>query len=125
MKLEFDYLQSAGASSVAAARASVFAEADPLTDVLLCRPDHLEAVPCCSVTRESVRNGFAACADEAIKQHHGVRNALERNGVRYRMVPARPGLADLCSLVTRPLRRRGACWASGRPCRIGGTRWIR
>lgn len=105
MKLDFDYPVATGARS-AVVRAAICAETDTLDDVLLCRPDFLEAVPCCSVTQQSVRTGFATCRESAANQHRALQEALERNGVRCRTIPAKPGLPDLCftrdSAVTTP-----------------------
>ncbi len=106
MKLEFDYPAGSGAKPIHIAAAAVSGETDPLVEVLLCRPAHLEAVPCCSVTRESVRDGFVASREIALAQHRDLQKALERRGVRCRSMPAIPGLPDLCftrdSAVTTP-----------------------
>ena len=49
-------------------------ETDRLRRVLLCAPDHLEPVPCCSVTRESIRAGFVS--DTAVALEGEVFEAL-------------------------------------------------
>jgi len=51
MKLEFSD-GMAGALQRQTAQTGIYSETDPLTELLLCRPTYLEAVPCCSVTRE-------------------------------------------------------------------------
>lgn len=66
-----------------------------LTRVLLGAPDHLAVVPCNSVSRESIRNGLSACADTARRQHAALARALESEGVRVELAPAKPNLPDL------------------------------
>ncbi len=95
MKLEFSG-GAVGASQPLARQAGVASETDRLIEVLLCRPTYLEAVPCCSVTRESLCNGFAPSIVEATRQHMMLEAVLEANDVTTRMLPAQPGMPDLC-----------------------------
>lgn len=74
----------------------VWSETDRLTEVLLCPPTYLEAVPCCSVTRESLCEGFAPSIVEATRQHQALEKLLEANGVATRRLVPQPGMPDLC-----------------------------
>lgn len=74
----------------------VTGETDWLTDVILCPPHHLQAVPCCAVTRESVRTGFAISLDEALAQHETLVDLLSKHGVRCHMLNPSPDLPDMC-----------------------------
>jgi N-dimethylarginine dimethylaminohydrolase len=74
----------------------VRSESDPLTDVLLCEPAYLRPVPCCSVTCESLVDGFETDTQAAIHQHRLLQRTLFRLGVRCHVIDAQPGLADLC-----------------------------
>jgi N-dimethylarginine dimethylaminohydrolase len=74
----------------------VSGETDRLTEVLLCRPTYLEAVPCCSVTRASLSDGFTPSIVEATRQHMVLEAILEANGISTRMLPAQPGMPDMC-----------------------------
>lgn len=94
MKLDF-FSTGAGSHSLAS-NWLVSGECYPLTDVLLCPPAFLEAVPCCSVTRERVRDGFAVCRDTAVAQHGSLQTALENAGVTCHEVNPAAGLPDLC-----------------------------
>lgn len=78
------------------ARWRIESETDRLTDVVLGAPTFLEPVPCCSVTRENILNGFTTDIASAHRQHQTLVALLERHGVRCHVVPAAPGLADLC-----------------------------
>ena len=95
MKLEFSG-GTAGALQRQSQAAGVWSESDRLTEVLLCRPTYLEAVPCCSVTRESLCDGFAPSIVEATRQHMMLEAILEANGIATRLLPAQPGMPDLC-----------------------------
>ena len=95
MKLEFSG-GTAGALQRQSQTAGVWSESDRLTEVLLCRPTYLEAVPCCSVTRESLCDGFAPSIVEATRQHMMLEAILEANGIATRLLPAQPGMPDLC-----------------------------
>ena len=95
MKLEFDG-GAAGAVKQGHREAAVRSETDRLLEVLLCRPTYLEAVPCCSVTRESLGSGFRPSVDEATRQHMTLEAILEANGVTTRRMRPQPGLADAC-----------------------------
>lgn len=75
---------------------TVSGETDRLTDVLLCTPSSLAPVPCCSVTRESMRNGFAVSPDAALAQHAALKDALAIHGVRCHTIAADPELPDAC-----------------------------
>lgn len=97
MKLEF--LESSGRIAGlqrTVGRWAVHGETDRLTDVLLCPPTFLEPVPCCSVTREQIRDGFAFCRDAALAQHAALRGVLEAQGVTCHVAPAGEGMPDLC-----------------------------
>ncbi|RVT90368.1 dimethylarginine dimethylaminohydrolase family protein [Sphingomonas crocodyli] len=87
-------------------RWSVRSETDRLTDVLLCRPAFLEPVPCCSVTQESLRDGFETSVPLALRQHRALQSALERGGVRCHFIRPDPAMPDMCftrdALVTTP-----------------------
>ena len=61
----------------------------------LSRPDFLEPVPCCSVTRESIRDGFATDRTRAAYQHRALQRVLETHGVTCHLVPAVEGAPDL------------------------------
>jgi N-dimethylarginine dimethylaminohydrolase len=95
MKLEFSG-GTAGALQRQSQAVGVWSETDRLTEVLLCRPTYLEAVPCCSVTRESLCDGFTPSIVEATRQHMMLEALLEANGVATRMLPAQPGMPDMC-----------------------------
>ena len=66
-----------------------------LEAVLLAAPDHLDLVPCNSVTREALRLGRRTRADRAARQHEALVAALEAEGVAVHVVPAEAGLPDL------------------------------
>lgn len=87
-------------------RCGVRSETDRLTDVLLCRPSFLEPVPCCSVTRESLRDGFATSVPAALAQHRALQTALERYDVQCHFVAPDPDMPDMCftrdALLTTP-----------------------
>lgn len=87
-------------------RCSVSSETDRLTDVLLCRPTFLEPVPCCSVTQESLRDGFTTSVPIAIGQHRALQTALERHAVRCHFLDPDQTMPDMCftrdALVTTP-----------------------
>ena len=95
MKLEFSD-GMAGALRRQTAQTGIFSETDPLTEVLLCRPTYLEAVPCCSVTRESLCDGFQPSIVEATRQHMMLEAKLEANGVATRLLVPQPGMPDMC-----------------------------
>src|SRR5881628_355010 len=95
MKLEFSG-GTAGALQRQTVQAGIFGETDPLTEVALCRPTYLEAVPCCSVTRESLCDGFQPSIVEATRQHMMLEATLEANGVATRLLMPQPGMPDMC-----------------------------
>jgi len=95
MKLEFSG-GTAGALRRQTAQAGIFSETDTLTEVLLCRPTYLEAVPCCSVTRESLHDGFQPSIVEATRQHLMLEKVLEANRVAMRLLVPQPGMPDMC-----------------------------
>ena len=76
--------------------ATVRGETEPLTDVVLCAPDYLAPVPCCSVTRERLSEGFKITTSIALDQHRAVQRALTEAGVTCHMLAAAPGMPDLC-----------------------------
>ncbi len=96
MKLDIDTAFAAGLWPATRPLYGVEGETDRLDEVLLCRPTYLAPVPCCSVTRESLRDGFNHCIDTATAQHRQLQAALERHGIRCRLLLARADLPDLC-----------------------------
>lgn len=86
---------ASGVPAQSARRWGVDAECGHLTDVMLCAPSHLEPVPCCSVTVDSIRRGFRHSARQTLEQHHGLARALELAGVRCHIVQPRAGMPDL------------------------------
>jgi len=106
MKLDFFLSGEQMRASSRLRRCSVMSETDRLTDVLLCRPAFLEPVPCCSVTRESLRDGFTTSVAVALTQHQALQVALERQGVRCHFVAPDPAMPDMCftrdALLTTP-----------------------
>ena len=74
----------------------VSGETDTLQRVLVCAPNHLKPVPCCSVTKESIRDGFESDTHVALAQHRGLREILAANGAAVDLLPPRPGMPDLC-----------------------------
>lgn len=96
MKVQFADDLSAPLQRQATRDFRVCGETDRLTDVLLCPPSHLEPVPCCAKTRDSMRFGFAHSTQAAIRQHRALREALTARGVACHMLPAEQGMPDLC-----------------------------
>lgn len=66
-----------------------------LEAVLLGAPDHLDLVPCNSVTCESIRQGCRVDAGRIARQHGTLAAALEAEGVAVHTVTSAPELADL------------------------------
>lgn len=95
MKLDF-LAGAAGALQRQTNPIGVWGETDCLTEVLLCPPTYLEAVPCCSVTRESLCDGFAPSIAEATRQHRALEKLLEAHRITTRQIVAQPGMPDLC-----------------------------
>ena len=95
MKIDFDLYPPSAAMSEARASGRAHGEAEPLTDVVLCAPSYLEPVPCCSVTRESLRKGFTTSRATAAAQHQALRRVLGANGVVCHDLPPVPGMPDL------------------------------
>lgn len=104
--MKLDFFSSGSPANQRLPRCAVASETDRLTDVLLCRPTFLEPVPCCSVTQESLRAGFATSVPTALAQHRGLQAALERAGVRCHFVAPEQTMPDMCftrdALVTTP-----------------------
>lgn len=106
--MKLDFLQSlSGQPQPQAARGwRVGGETQRLTDVLLSAPSHLEPVPCCAVTRDSIAAGFRTDTSVALDQHRMLRETLSGLGVRCHSLPAIPGMPDLCftrdAAVTTP-----------------------
>jgi len=96
MKIDFADHLSAPFSQPAFGRFSAWSDTDPLSEVLLCRPSHLAPVPCCSKTRESVRNGFCLSTELALRQHDALHQALTSRGVACHFAPTSAALPDLC-----------------------------
>ncbi|WP_200956565.1 dimethylarginine dimethylaminohydrolase family protein [Sphingomonas sp. Root50] len=107
MKLDF-YPGAGGAllSRPKLEKCSVWSETDRLTDVLLCRPVFLEPVPCCSVTQQSLRDGFTTSVPAALAQHRALQAALERHRVRCHFLDPSESMPDMCftrdALLTTP-----------------------
>ncbi len=95
MKIDFDSFADAPRANRAPTGAQVRGETEPLAHVLLCAPSYLEPVPCCSVTRESLRNGFTTSQSAARVQHQALRRALGTAGAVCHELPPVPGLPDL------------------------------
>lgn len=95
MKIDFDTHSSASPPNILRTGARVCGETGRLTDVLLCAPSYLEPVPCCSVTRESLRNGFTTSRAKAAAQHAALRRVLADHGVTCHDLPPVPGMPDL------------------------------
>lgn len=77
-------------------RWGVDSEYGRLLDVAVAAPAHLEVVPCNAVSMESIANGLFCCTTAAAAQHAVLVRTLERCGVTCHLVPAMPGMADLC-----------------------------
>lgn len=77
-------------------RVGVWGETLPLVDVTLCAPRFLAPVPCCSVTKEHLRDGFRTDRAAAVRQHTKLRGLLEGAGVTCHMLPAVPDHPDMC-----------------------------
>jgi N-dimethylarginine dimethylaminohydrolase len=86
---------SAGFMLAGAPRWGVNSEYGLLQDVMLCAPDHLEVIPCNTVSRDSIAQGLACSPDLAARQHQDLVKALTSEGVRCHFVPSAPGYADL------------------------------
>lgn len=96
MKLEF--CEAAGARDGRApeiGRWRVEGETCRLTDVVLSPPQFLAPVPCCSVTRESIRKGLTTDQARAGRQHRELQQFLEAQGVSCHLVPPVEGMPDL------------------------------
>lgn len=114
-------------------------ETDLLTDVVLCPPDYLAPVPCCTVTRDNLEQGFAVDMPAAKRQHEALCAALRRNGVTCHLVTPEPDLPDMCftrdiavatpfgPMLTAPAmpHRRGETEALARHVRAWGLNWPR
>lgn len=96
MKLNFEPAHVGGPYVRTERPAHVQGETDRLTDVILCAPSFLTAVPCCSVTCESLRQGFTTSRTEALRQHRALRNALSAHGVTCHDLAPDPDSPDLC-----------------------------
>jgi N-dimethylarginine dimethylaminohydrolase len=110
--MKLDFLQVGGGGTTVAAIGSatidcrVGGETETLRHVLLSSPAHLQAVPCCSATQRSLRDGFEVSADGAMAQHRRLRATLEDAGVVCHVGPAAADMPDLCfardTLATSP-----------------------
>jgi N-dimethylarginine dimethylaminohydrolase len=96
MKIDFEQEFAGDLVTRQRVRVAVSGETDRLTDVALASPRYLEAVPCCSVTRESLRKGFAPSVSAAQAQHAELRRVLESRGVACHSLPSVEGLPDQC-----------------------------
>lgn len=98
MKIDFD-LHAHGVERLPVpltATVHVASEVDRLTDVILCPPTHLSPVPCCAVTRASLREGFCVSPSVAIAQHEDLVRLLQAQDVRCHMLMAAADLPDMC-----------------------------
>lgn len=97
MKIDFEFHQLISGKKPASISlmGHVASEAHRLTDVALCAPRHLAPVPCCAVTRSSLRNGFEVRAAAAAEQHEALVALLEAEGVRCHMIEPVAGLPDM------------------------------
>lgn len=77
-------------------RWGVDSEYGRLLDVAVAAPSHLEVVPCNAVSQESLAAGLTCSTIEASRQHAALLRTVERCGVTCHVVPATPGMADLC-----------------------------
>jgi arginine deiminase len=73
----------------------VESETGRLTDVLLSAPRHLRLVPCNDAARASLASGLDCCTATAGRQHGGLVEALESEGVCCHFVPPAADLPDL------------------------------
>jgi N-dimethylarginine dimethylaminohydrolase len=73
----------------------VISDTARLREVVLCAPSYLAPVPCCSVTREKLRDGFRSDIELAGRQHRALQQAFEGAGVRCHLIPAAPEMPDL------------------------------
>jgi arginine deiminase len=96
MKLDFNAAVAFPEHRSSTAFAHVRGEAHRLTDVALCSPRYLAPVPCCSVTKESLSQGYSTDTDRAVAQHRALREALQQSGVRCHALPPAAGQADMC-----------------------------
>ncbi|WP_202951356.1 dimethylarginine dimethylaminohydrolase family protein [Sphingobium bisphenolivorans] len=98
MKVDFGAFEGTGQFYCPPERlvSHVLAEADRLTDVILCPPDHLAPVPCCTVTRRHIDQGFATSSNEAQRQHAALVATLEGRGIRCHMLQPSADLPDMC-----------------------------
>lgn len=96
MKLELEVDRPFSRHAVVEDRFRVAGEAHRLRRVLVCPPDFLRPVPCCSVTKESIRAGFVPQAAEALRQHRMLCDRLAACGVAVERLAPVPGLADAC-----------------------------
>lgn len=96
MKLDLEAAPLLAAKRTSPAFARVRGETLALTNVALCPPRYLAPVPCCSVTKESLRGGFAADTARALAQHGALRDALRASGVTCHALPPAVGHADMC-----------------------------
>lgn len=96
MKLDFNTAIAFPEYRQRPAFVQVRGETHRLTDVALCAPRYLAPVPCCSVTRESLREGHSTDIGRAVAQHAALRDTLHANGVRCHILPPAVGHADMC-----------------------------
>jgi arginine deiminase len=96
MKLDFRLSTGGGPGSRRISEAwGLSCESAGLDRVLLARPDGLEPVPCCSVTREMLRKGHRTDPTKAALQHRALIDALQASGARVDIVAGQPGLPDM------------------------------
>ncbi len=98
MKIDFSSSQGGGGASLLAkptTRWGVSSESARLTDVLLVSPDHLAPVPCCSVTRENLRDGYHTDQQVARDQHRALVDALQAADVRVHTADGAHDLPDM------------------------------
>ncbi len=100
MKIDFSWDAISGGHDAATEKTrgqcwGLSSESDRLTDVLVVTPDHLAPVPCCSVTREKLRDGYRTDQAAARAQHGALIDTLRQAGVRVQAVEGSPDLPDM------------------------------
>jgi len=96
MKLELEADRLFSRPQISPRQFHVHGETDRLRRVLVCAPSHLEAVPCCSVTKEKLRGGFVPDPLQALRQHRALCDVLAGAGAAVERLAPTPGLADAC-----------------------------
>lgn len=99
MFLEPDAAQASYSEALIERRApfrwGVDSETGRLTDVALCRPDHLAILPCNAAARDSLARGLVCCSETAAGQHLRLAARLEAAGAACHFIPPMPAMPDL------------------------------